>query len=214
MKVTRKAVSRRPRAADTSTPGLTSVSLRVRDAQRGVAYSPSEPLAEQAAAAVPQSGRGRSARGLVAPPRRRRAPRVGQAVETSWAQRYDVIDTWGVLLSELYVHLLVKRALYGYDVVRALEALRRQVPLLTHEEFHRELSGVINRLRDAHTQHVNASVPSGLVARLPFLVESYGSYSAPRFVVTKVTAELVNDRHFIHVTNIGNLDFYDCHKYP
>ena len=98
---------------------------------------------------------------------------------TTWAQRYDVIDTWSLLLAELYVHLPVKRSLYGYDVVRALEALRREVPLLTDAEFHRGLSITINRLRDAHTQHVNTSVDPGLVARLPFLVESFGPIPHP-----------------------------------
>jgi Peptidase family S41 len=112
--------------------------------------------------------------------------RANRSTTLTWAQRYDIIDAWQLLLSELYVHLPLKRALYGYDPVRALEALRRQVPLLNDAGFHRELASAINRLRDAHTQHFNSHFGSGVVARLPFLVESYGSPTEPRFVVGKV----------------------------
>lgn len=186
--------------------------LRARQAQQGTPYvisNPSqltEPIPLQArrgsvplAGARPAPATAGSAtsetvskRGTAA----RVTTRPTRVPSTTWAQRYDVIDTWSLLLAELYVHLPVKRSLYGYDVVRALEALRREVPLLTDAEFHRGLSITINRLRDAHTQHVNTSVDSGLVARLPFLVESFGPHTAPRFVVTKVAAEIVNDTSF------------------
>ncbi len=115
--------------------------------------------------------------------------RRSTAASLTWAQRYNIIDTWHILLSDLYVHLPLKRALYGYDPVRALEALRRQVPLLTDAGFHREMALTINRLRDAHTQHLNSRFGSGVVARLPFLVESFGPPTAPRFVVSKVAVK-------------------------
>jgi hypothetical protein len=117
------------------------------------------------------------------------------SVPLTWAQRYNIIDAWQLILAELYVHLPLKRALYGYDPVRALEALRRQVPLLSDAGFHRELALTINRLRDAHTQHLNSQFGPGIVARLPFLVESYGPPTMPRFVVSKVAdKEFLPDR--------------------
>ena len=205
---TRKAASTQPTTK--AAKGPKAVPQRVEQAQRGIDYSPTISLATQQTAPPPArattTAAGRptaelaamvASKPATAAKQARRQPTT-QTVDTgtTWAQRYDVIDTWGVLLSDVYVHLPIKRALYGYDPLRALEALRRQVPLLTEEEFHRELSVVINRLRDAHTQHINASVNPGLVARLPFLVESYGPHTAPRFVVTKVAEALVSDSQF------------------
>ncbi len=209
MSATRKTPAPRKTAAKPA-KGPLAVPQRVEQAQRGMAYSPTVSLGTQQPRSPPAqattAAAGSPASAAASKPitvakraakQARRRPTTSKfGSGTTWAQRYDVIDTWGVLLNDVYVHLPIKRALYGYDPVRALEALRRQVPLLTEEEFHRELSVVINRLRDAHTQHVNASVNPGLVARLPFLVESYGPHTAPRFVVTKVAEAFVGDNQF------------------
>ena len=116
--------------------------------------------------------------------------------ELTGAQRYDLIDLWVMLLDELYVHLPQKRSLYGYDPIRALEALRRDEALLDDDAFHRELMLTINRLRDAHTQYRPPGRVPGHVARLPFLVEAIGPAARPQFVVSKVARELVEDSEF------------------
>ena len=94
------------------------------------------------------------------------------------------------MFTDVYVHYTQKRALYGYDPLRALMALRRQIPYLDSAGFLRELTLVINRLRDQHTQlYVNAADQSltPYVAALPFLVEVFGEYRTPTYIVTKVS---------------------------
>ncbi|WP_051640088.1 S41 family peptidase [Cellulomonas sp. URHE0023] len=111
-------------------------------------------------------------------------------VELSVPQRHDLIDLWCQLMTDLYVHHDQKKALYGYDPVRALLALRRQIPYLGSAEFLRELTLVINRLRDQHTQlYLHGPDPRrrSYVATLPFLVEVYGEHLSPDYVVTKVS---------------------------
>ncbi len=117
----------------------------------------------------------------------------------TWAQRLDVLDAWSQVLDDVYAHLPLKRALYGFDPVRAIEHLREQVPALDDLQFHRELTGLINRLRDAHTQYAGPVTESqeGAVATLPFLVESYGPVESPQYLVTKVSdRRLVPDDRF------------------
>src|SRR5215467_11101741 len=115
----------------------------------------------------------------------------------SWAERLDIIDAWVQVLDGAYAHLPLKRALYGFDPIRALEHLRQQVPALTDLQFHRELTSLINRLRDAHTQYSGPHTIAGAVATLPFLVEAYGPPEKCRYVVSKIgDKRLVDDKHF------------------
>src|SRR5215831_17231789 len=115
----------------------------------------------------------------------------------TWAERLDIIDTWVQVLDGAYAHLPLKRALYGFDPIRALEHLRQQVPALTALQFHRQLTSLINRLRDAHTQYSGPHTISGAVATLPFLVEAWGPVNEPRYVVSKVSdRRLIKDPHF------------------
>lgn len=120
-------------------------------------------------------------------------------VELTVPQRHDLIDLWCQLMTDVYVHYEQKKALYGYDPVRALLALRRQIPYLDSAGFLRELTLVINRLRDQHTQlYLPGSDPrrTPYVATLPFLVEVYGGYRTPTYVVTKVS-DSVDDEDFV-----------------
>jgi len=120
-------------------------------------------------------------------------------VELTVPQRHDLIDLWCQLMTDVYVHYEQKKALYGYDPVRALLALRRQIPYLDSASFLRELTLVINRLRDQHTQlYLPGSDPrrTPYVATLPFLVEVYGGYRTPTYVVTKVS-DSVDDEDFV-----------------
>jgi hypothetical protein len=111
-------------------------------------------------------------------------------------QRHDLIDVWITMFSDVYVHYTQKRALYGFDPIRALLALRRQIPYLDSAEFLRELTLLINRLRDQHTQlYVDAANAdlTPYVAALPFLVEVIGPYRTPTYVVTKITDDVTDD---------------------
>src|SRR5215467_8215945 len=115
----------------------------------------------------------------------------------SWAERLDIIDAWMQVLDGAYAHLPLKRALYGFDPIRALEHLRQQVPALTDLQFHRELTSLINRLRDAHTQYSGPHTIAGAVATLPFLVEAWGPVNDSQYVVSKISdRRLIKDPHF------------------
>ena len=70
----------------------------------------------------------------------------------NWGERLDIIDAWAQVLDGVYAHLPLKRALYGFDPIRAIEHLRLQVPTLTDLQFPSELTSFINRLRDAHSE--------------------------------------------------------------
>jgi hypothetical protein len=120
--------------------------------------------------------------------------RVGKL---TWGERLDNLDAWVQVLDGAYAHLPLKRALYGFDPIRALEHLRGQVADLTDVQFHRELTSLVNRLRDAHTQYSGPHTLAGGVAVLPFLVESYGPPQKCRYVVSKISdRQLIEDSHF------------------
>lgn len=118
------------------------------------------------------------------------------AAPLNWGERFAILDAWSTALEGAYAHLPLKRSLYGFDVLRALEHLRLQVPTLSDLQFHRELTLLINRLRDAHTQYLGERRMEGAVAALPFLVEVYGPPDAPQYVVSKVNREVVRDPRF------------------
>src|SRR6478736_4672779 len=114
----------------------------------------------------------------------------------NWGERLDIIDALVQVLDGVYAHLPLKRALYGFDPIRALEHLRQQVTGLTDLQFHRELTNLINRLRDAHTQYSGPHSIAGAVATLPFLVEAWGPADDRHYVVSKVSnSRLINDPH-------------------
>ena len=116
-------------------------------------------------------------------------------VTLSVTQRHDLIDVWLAMFTDVYVHYTQKRALYGFDPIRALQALRRQIPYLDSPEFLRELTLLINHLRDQHTQLYVSAANANLtpyVAALPFLAEVSGPYQEPSYLVTKVTDELAD----------------------
>ncbi len=120
----------------------------------------------------------------------------------SWGERLDIIDALVQVLDGVYAHLPLKRSLYGFDVVRALEHLRQQLPTMTDLQFHRELTFVVNRLRDAHTQYQGPWNVKEPVASLPFLVEAFGPADEPTYLVTKVDRRSVRDPHFVQGVTI------------
>ena len=121
----------------------------------------------------------------------------GTVAPLTWGERLDILDALSQTLEGVYAHLPLKRALYGFDIVRGLIHLRQQVPMLTDLEFHRELTGLVNRLRDAHTQYRGPWTVERPVASLPFLVEAFGPADTPTYVVSKTDRGAIKDRHFV-----------------
>jgi hypothetical protein len=114
----------------------------------------------------------------------------------TWGERLDIITALSQVLEGVYSHLPLKRSLYGLDVVRGLENLRQQVPTMTDIGFHRELTLLMNRLRDAHTQYRGPWTVTDAVASLPFLVEAFGPVERPTFVVSKIDRRSIADLRF------------------
>ncbi|HEX6106999.1 MAG TPA: S41 family peptidase [Gemmatimonadales bacterium] len=121
----------------------------------------------------------------------------GDVRPLAWGERLDILDALTMVLEGVYVHLPLKRALYGFDVIRGLANLRQQVPSLTDLEFHRELTSLVNRLRDAHTQYRGPWMVPDAVASLPFLVEAFGPADRPTYVVSKIDRRAIKDRRFV-----------------
>jgi Peptidase family S41 len=103
-------------------------------------------------------------------------------------QRVQVVDTLELVLGGAYCHLHQKRAGYAVDPVQALRLLRRRCVQMSDGEFHIALTGLVAGLRDAHTRYVGPVALCDGVATLGFLVEQYGPYEAPRFVVSRMAA--------------------------
>ena len=112
-------------------------------------------------------------------------------------ERDAIITMFTDLLDGLYVHLPLKRAMYGIDPVQQLRRLHERARLMSDETFHREMGSILSNLRDAHTAYIAPSPFLGSVARLPFLIEQFGTEAAPGFLVSKVIDALVDDPQFV-----------------
>jgi hypothetical protein len=120
----------------------------------------------------------------------------------TWGERLGIVDALTQVLDGIYSHLPLKRSLYGFDVVRGLATLRHQVPTMSDLQFHRELTLLINRLRDAHTQYTGPWTVPAPVASLPFLVEAFGPGEKPTYVVSKTDRRSIRDRNFVEGVTI------------
>lgn len=108
------------------------------------------------------------------------------------AERDAIISMFTDLLDGLYVHLPLKRAMYGIDPVQQLRRLHERARLMSDVAFHREIGTILASLHDAHTAYVAPSPFEASVARLAFLVEQYGPEDAPRFLVSKTIESLID----------------------
>jgi Peptidase family S41 len=121
---------------------------------------------------------------------------TGRRVDLDGGQRLQVLDTLIASLGGAYAHLPAKRAAYATDPVQALTLLRRRAADLSDTEFNRAVSAIITRLRDAHTRYIGPSTLRDQVAVLPFLVEQYGPESRPRYLVSKINTDAIDDPEF------------------
>jgi hypothetical protein len=66
------------------------------------------------------------------------------------ADRRRLIDQLTLALGSFYVHLNRKKAIYGFDPVRALALLALKVDTMSDAEFHENLVELLGRVRDRH----------------------------------------------------------------
>jgi peptidase S41-like protein len=104
--------------------------------------------------------------------------------------RYLIVEQALALLEGAYVHLRLKRAMYGIDPIQRLRLLFRRLDTMSDAQFHGELSAIFRSLRDLHTVYQLPDPYRGHVAVLGFLVERYVAADGPHYVVTKSHEEL------------------------
>ncbi|HEX4982446.1 MAG TPA: hypothetical protein VFV63_12130, partial [Ilumatobacteraceae bacterium] len=105
----------------------------------------------------------RTLRGLTREEARAAAPPIEPLTRE---ERDAIITMFTDLLDGLYVHLPLKRAMYGIDPVQQLRRLHERARLMSDDAFHREIGTILSNLRDAHTAYIAPSPFLGSVARL------------------------------------------------
>jgi C-terminal processing protease CtpA/Prc len=103
-------------------------------------------------------------------------------------QRQQIVDQAIVLISELYVHLPSKTAMYAIAPVQRLKLLRLRLSDLNERMFQDEMTSIFNELRDLHTTYILPDPYQTKTAFLPFLLEEYFETGAPRYLVSKTFA--------------------------
>ena len=101
------------------------------------------------------------------------------------ADRSRLLEQLSIALGSFYVHLNRKKAIYGFDPVRALSLLRLRVDSLSDAEFHENLVEILARVRDRHVMFYGRA-PYGSAAILPFTIETCWENGIELYVVTKL----------------------------
>ncbi len=132
---------------------------------------------------------------------RARGPRRGEMLSPAvldGGERLRIINTTRTVLQGAYCHLPQKRAAYALNPVQALSLLERRATELSDAEFHLAMTSIVTGLRDAHTRYSGPRSTQNAVAVLPFLVEQYGPYDGPTFIVSKIAnSRLLDDEQFV-----------------
>lgn len=113
------------------------------------------------------------------------APELAAAPVYPIADRRRILDQMSIALDDFYVHLNRKKAIYGFDAVRALGLLRLQVDTLSDAEFHENIVEIVARVRDRHVGFYGRA-PYGVSAGLPFIIETCWDSETKIYVVTWV----------------------------
>lgn len=106
------------------------------------------------------------------------------------AQR-DLIVTEAIkLLDGFYVHLPLKRKLYGIDPVGALQQLRQQASQMNDDtQFHNQMMTIFTSLRDMHTCYRPPRPYTSAHAFIPLKVETCVEGGRRKYIVSRVAAE-------------------------
>jgi hypothetical protein len=110
---------------------------------------------------------------------------VISATVYSIADRHRIVSELRLGLTAFYVHLERKKAIYGFDPIRALGLLEPSINQLTDSEFHQSIVDLVARTRDRHLMFFGRA-PIGLSAVLPFTVEQCWQGPDVQYAVTKI----------------------------
>ena len=107
-------------------------------------------------------------------------------------QREDVVDQAILLISGLYAHLPLKRAMHAIDPVQRLRLLRHRLARLSDRRFHDEMISIFTGLRDLHTNYMLPDPFRSKTAFLPFFIEEFWEKGVRRYLVSKTHASLTH----------------------
>ncbi|MFL6151750.1 MAG: S41 family peptidase [Ornithinibacter sp.] len=108
------------------------------------------------------------------------------------SQRRLVLDQAEILLSEVYAHLPLKRAMHAIDPLQALRLLRHRLGELSEAEFHVQLQRIFLGLHDLHTNYILPSRYAGF-AFLGILLERCTVDGRTAYLVTKTFDHITGD---------------------
>lgn len=106
------------------------------------------------------------------------------------AERLTLVNQAVQLLEGFYVHLPLKRAMHAVDPLQRLRLLRRRAGQLSETQFHAEMTSIFTSVRDLHTNYMLPAPYSGVVALLPFRVETYFEGAERRYIVTATSGPM------------------------
>jgi hypothetical protein len=111
-------------------------------------------------------------------------------------ERRQVVDAAIAMLSQIFVHLPLKRSMYAIDPLQRLRLLRERLAEemaantvdRSARGFHDEMIDVFHSLRDLHTNYLLPASYRGKTAFLPFLLQEYyeGTPRRRQYVVTRL----------------------------
>jgi C-terminal processing protease CtpA/Prc len=107
------------------------------------------------------------------------------------AQRQRIVEQAETVVQDLYVHLLLKRAMHAVDPEQRLRLLGYRLESLTDREFHTELLDTFVSMRDLHTNYLLPQPYAGRLAFLGILIERYTESGTARWMVSKTFDHLV-----------------------
>ncbi len=105
--------------------------------------------------------------------------------------KLHVIEQAKTILSQAYVHLNQKNALYAANPIEHLDVIRQRLLEGEYEEepelqFHQKIISVFNSLRDLHTMYQLPMPFKDKVTFLPFFVEQYFENGEAKFIISKL----------------------------
>lgn len=116
------------------------------------------------------------------------------------AEKRLLLSQARLLIEHIYVHLHLKRSLYGSDPVQRLKLLQYRLEnpqdeTVTSElAFHRELQRIFNGMHDLHTNYILPLPYREITAFLPFLLEEYfDDNHQPHYIISKLLAGFTHD---------------------
>ena len=120
-----------------------------------------------------------------------------------------IVDQAIELLTSFYVHLPLKRLMYGVDPVERLRLLRLGLPQVkTDRSFHAEMMVIFESLHDLHTVYLLPEPYASSHAWLPFKIRACVEGGRHKYIVSSVAD------WFTHPTFRAGVEVLSCNGVP